>query len=67
MHSDYKQSSIRQLRDQQARFAPREKKIEQVARAERLLLEIDPERTYPYEYICYRVTDFRPETTPSQW
>ncbi len=37
MHADYVSSAIRQLRDQQVRFAPREKKIEQVNRAERLL------------------------------
>ncbi len=62
MHADYVSSAIRQLRDQQSRFAPREKKIEQVNRAERLLMEIQPEKTYTYEYLCYRITDFRPES-----
>ena len=61
MHADYLSQAIRQLRDQQARFAPREKKIEQVNRAERLLTEIQPEKTYTYEYLCFRITDFRPE------
>ncbi len=41
MHSDYHNPIIRQLRDQQVRFAPREKKIEQVNRAEKLLSELD--------------------------
>ena len=64
MHSRYHSSIIRQLRDQQVRFAPREKKVEQVNRAEKLLAEIDEQRTYSYEYLCYRITDFRPEASP---
>ena len=64
MHSDYLNPVIRQLRDQQVRFAPREKKIEQVTQAERLLGELDPSRVYPYDYICYRITNFRPESYP---
>ncbi len=61
MHADYVNPVIRELRDQQVRFAPREKKLEQVNRAEKLLLELDPARTYTYEYLCYRITDFRPQ------
>lgn len=61
MHTDYISQSMKQLRDQQVRFAPREKKLEQVQRAERLINEIDPDRRYTYEYICFRITDFRPE------
>lgn len=64
MHSDYRVPVLRQLRDQQVRFAPREKKVEQANRAEKLLNELDPSRTYPYEYLAYRITDFRPETAP---
>ncbi|MGA2067137.1 MAG: sigma-70 family RNA polymerase sigma factor [Thermoguttaceae bacterium] len=61
MHKDYAISAIRELRDQQVRFAPREKKLEQVSQAERLLAELDPKRTYTYEYLCYRITHYRPE------
>jgi RNA polymerase primary sigma factor len=25
---------------------------------------LDPARTYPYEYICYRITNYRPESYP---
>jgi RNA polymerase primary sigma factor/RNA polymerase sigma factor len=32
-----------------------------VTQAERLLNEIDSERTYTYEYLCYRITRYRPE------
>ncbi|MEX0585471.1 MAG: RNA polymerase subunit sigma-70, partial [Pirellulales bacterium] len=64
MHTDYLNPVIRQLRDQQVRFAPRDKKIDQVDRAERLLGELDPQRTYTYEYLCFRITDYRPESYP---
>jgi RNA polymerase primary sigma factor/RNA polymerase sigma factor len=63
MHSNYLSSVLRELRDQQVRFAPREKKVEQVNRAERLLAEIQPGKIYTYEYVCYRITDFRPTTS----
>jgi len=65
MHSDYLNPIIRQLRDQQVRFAPRERKIEQVNRAEKLLGELDPARTYTYEYLCHRITEYRPESFPN--
>ncbi len=65
MHADYLNPIIRQLRDQQVRFAPREKKIEQVDRAEKLLAELEAERTYTYGYLCYRITDYRPESFPN--
>ncbi len=67
MHADkvYRNPTLRQLRDQQVRFAPREKKLEQVDLAEKLLHEIDDKRTYTFEYLCYRITDYRPEVTPN--
>jgi len=66
MHTNYHNPIIRQLRDQQVRFAPREKKIDQVNRAEKLLTEIDPRKTYSTEYLFYRITEFRPESLPTQ-
>ena len=64
MHTDYSNPAIRQLRDQQVRYAPREKKIEQVNRAEQVLAQLDPEKNYSYQYLCYRITDYRPESYP---
>ena len=61
MHACYNVSALRELRDQQVRFAPREKKIEQIRRVENLLDEIEPDRTYSYEYFCFRITDYRPD------
>lgn len=61
MHQDYRIALIRELRDHQVRFAPRGKRLEQAERAERLLSELDMTREYPYEFIYFRVTDYRPE------
>ena len=64
MHTDYVNPAMRQLRDQLVRFAPREKKVEQVDQAEKLLAEIEPDREYSYGYLCYRITKYRPESYP---
>jgi len=59
--SRYKVQALQELADQQVRFAPPERRLEQLSRVEKLLNEIDPNKTYPYAFVCYRVTDFRPE------
>ena len=63
MNTGYQNTLIRQLRDQQVRAASRDKKLEHVNRAEKLLAEIDQNRSYPYDYLCYRITEYRPDTT----
>lgn len=63
MHNDYRIAMLRELRDQQVRFAPRSKRIEQVARAERLLVELEMNREYPYDFIFYRLMEVRSEST----
>jgi RNA polymerase sigma factor (sigma-70 family) len=50
---------LKQLTDQQVRYAPPVRRLEQLARAEKLLGEIDPGRQYPYQFVCYRITEFR--------
>jgi len=62
MNIAYHNPLIKQLRDQQVRVASRDKKLEHVNRAEKLLAELDPSRSYPYEYLCYRITEYRPDT-----
>jgi len=57
-----KESSLKQLCDQQIRFAPSDQKLQQVAAAERLIGEVDPNKTYTYEYVCFRITGYRPES-----
>ncbi len=65
MQREYQSPELRELRDQQIRFAPRVKKLQQVEAAERLITEIDSEKAYPYEYVCFRVTGYRPSEPTS--
>jgi RNA polymerase primary sigma factor len=56
---DFRAPALKELTDQQVRFAPAARRREQVARAARLLGELDPGKVYPYQFVCYRITDFR--------
>ena len=62
--SAYKHPALKQLADQQVRFVPPPRRLEQMKRAERLLAEISPQKQYPYQYVCYRITDYRPDAYP---
>lgn len=61
MGKAYSHPAMKQLKDQQARFAPKERRLEQLERAEQLLGEIEESKVYPYDYLCFRITGFRPE------
>ncbi|MDR1270831.1 MAG: sigma-70 family RNA polymerase sigma factor [Planctomycetaceae bacterium] len=61
MRRHYFLSVIKELTEQQVRYAPREKKIEQSRRAEKLYQEINRNETYTYRFICAGITDFRAE------
>jgi RNA polymerase primary sigma factor/RNA polymerase sigma factor len=63
MQREYQSPVLQDLCDQQIRFAPRVKKLQQVEAAERLISEVDPQKTYPYEYVCFRITGYRPEAS----
>src|SRR5437899_2625483 len=56
--------ALMQLTDQQVRFAPPARRLHQLHQAERLLAEIDPARQYPYPFVCFRVTGYRPHAYP---
>jgi RNA polymerase primary sigma factor len=62
--SGHKCQALKQLTDQQVRFAPPAKRREQAEAARKLLAEIDPARRYPYQFVCFRVTGFRPDSHP---
>jgi RNA polymerase sigma factor (sigma-70 family) len=61
---DFKYSAMKELTEQQTRYAPPARRQEQVSRAERLLSEIEPGKSYPYQYVCFRVTDYRSDAHP---
>jgi RNA polymerase sigma factor (sigma-70 family) len=60
----FKYPAIQELTDQQVRFAPPSKRREQIANAERLLAEIEPTKQYPYQFVCFRLTEFRSNAYP---
>lgn len=58
----YRHPAIKQLKDQQTRYAPKDRRLEQIERAEQLLGEIDSAKQYPYDYLCFRITGYRPDS-----
>jgi len=60
----YKQQAMKELADQQVRFAPPPRRLEQLKRAEQLLTEVDPGRSYPYQFAFFRITDHRTDALP---
>ena len=62
--SEFRNPALKQLTDQQVRFAPPARRLAQLARAERLLAEVEPIRQYPYQYVCFRITEYRPDSYP---
>jgi RNA polymerase sigma factor (sigma-70 family) len=60
----FKNPALKQLTDQQVRFAPAPRRLEQRVRAERLLAEVEPTRRYPYAFVCWRITEYRPDSYP---
>src|SRR5712671_3479249 len=62
--SRYCHPVMKQLTDQQVRYAPRDVRLTQIKRAEGLVCELEPEGSYPYHEICERITSYRPEMYP---
>ena len=62
--TEFKHLALKELADQQVRFAPVARRAEQLAKAEKLLSEIVAEKVYPYQFVCFRVTDFRSAAHP---
>ncbi|QDT87906.1 MULTISPECIES: sigma-70 family RNA polymerase sigma factor [Gimesia] len=62
--SKYNNPAMKQLADQQVKYAPHEVKLAQMDRAEALLTEIDLEQEYQYPEICKQITTYRSEIYP---
>ncbi len=60
----YANPVIKQLKDQQVRYAPKKVRLEQIQRAEKLLAELDLERDYEYPELCQRITDYQSSLYP---
>jgi RNA polymerase primary sigma factor len=64
MTSHYDNPAMKELTEQQVRFAPRDARLAQIDRAEQLLAKIDPRNDYRYQDICESITSYRPERYP---
>lgn len=62
--AQYKNPAIKQLKDQQVRYTPRDIRLKQIAQAEKLLNDLDVNRDYPYQELCFQITSFRSEMYP---
>ena len=62
--SQYKNPAIRQLKEQQVRYAPRDARLAQIDKAEKLLEELVLNEDYRYQDLCQRITTYRPEMYP---
>lgn len=56
---------MKQLADQQVRFAPVPVRMEQIDRAEELAFTVNAEKLYSYPDLCERLTTYRAEMYPS--
>jgi RNA polymerase primary sigma factor len=57
--SEFNTEALRELTEQQTRFAPPARRQAQIAAAQKLFGEIEAGRNYPYQYVCFRVTEYR--------
>ncbi len=46
---------------EQLRFTPANTLLEHSYRAEHLIQLIRPDKKYPYDFVCYKITDFKPK------
>ncbi|MCH8965671.1 MAG: hypothetical protein IIB58_11960, partial [Planctomycetes bacterium] len=60
----YKNADIAELAHQLT-LSPRRLRLSQIAGAERVLELVDPEKSYPYDFVCFHLTGYRPHK-PSQ-
>jgi RNA polymerase primary sigma factor len=45
-------------------YTPRKRRLEQLARIRELLASLQPGKTYPYDYVVFQITHFRPDDAP---
>jgi len=64
MNSKYLNPALKQLTEQQKRYAPLDKRVEQMDRAEGLLTQLEASRDYRYPELCEAITGFRTDKYP---
>jgi len=48
----------------QLRFASQDQRVKQLDAAEQLLMLIDNDREYPFDFVCFRITGYQPKNPP---
>ncbi len=61
MTSRFQHPALKQLTDQQVRFAPADKRLEQLDRAESVIATLEPGTRYRYQDLCEQITHDRPQ------
>jgi RNA polymerase sigma factor (sigma-70 family) len=59
----YRNVLIRELA-RQFTYTPRHRKLEQLARLRQFAPNLQPDQSYPYDFVCYQITRFRPDDAP---
>ena len=60
--SRYRSNCLKELAEQQVRFAPQSVRGRQIAQAEEFLLTVESNRKYLFQDVCHAVTGYRPDT-----
>lgn len=63
--SQYRNPAIKQFKEQQVRFAPRDVRLAQIERTEGLLRDLRDSQEYPYQELLKRITTHRSELYPN--
>ena len=64
MVAKYRHPLLAQLAHQ-FHYTPRPRRLEHLERIREFAASIQPDKSYPYDYVCYQITRFRPDDTPS--
>ncbi len=64
MNTKYQNPALKQLTEQQKRYAPVEKRVEQMDRAEALLTQLATEQDVRYPELCEAITGFKTDKYP---
>lgn len=64
MNSKFNHPALKQLTEQQKKYAPVDKRVEQMDRAESFLSGIDTDANYRFQDVCEAITGYRPEKYP---
>ncbi|MCC7422622.1 MAG: sigma-70 family RNA polymerase sigma factor [Planctomycetaceae bacterium] len=60
----YRNPALRQLAEQQVKYAPRDVRLTQIARTEQLIPTLESEETYYYRDLCEEITSYRTDLYP---